>query len=310
MAAQFSTRSVDGLIVRLARRQHGAVARWQLLAAGVTRNRIATRLRTGRLTEIHRGVYLVGAVPGPHTHEAAALLACGPGSTLSHRSAAALWRLLPHPAAAPVWITTPPERNATRPRIKVIRAHLDPSDLRRREGMPLTSPPRTLLDLASLLDESDLEHVVAEAHYRKLASDAELRDQLARNPGARGTATLGAVIDLPGGPQRTRSPAERELLRLLRRGAITGFETNAKIIGYEVDFLWREAGLVVEVDGWSGHSGRIAFERDRLKAARLSAAGLRVVPITGRQVRREPAETLERIATTLAATRRRSWSGR
>ena len=286
----------------MARRQHGVVARWQLLAAGVTRNRIATRLRTGRLTEIHRGVYLVGAVPGPHTHEAAALLACGPGSALSHRSAGALWNLLSHPATAPVWITTPPERNATRPRIKVIRAHLDPSDLRRREGMPLTSPPRTLLDLASLLSESDLEHLVAEASYHRLASEEELRDQAERNPGRRGVLTLRRVLDLPGGPRRTRSPAERHLLRLLRERGIDGFETNAKIIGYEVDFLWREAGLVVEVDGWSGHSGRIAFERDRLKRARLEAAGVGVMPITGRQIRRDPDGVVARI---LAALRRR-----
>ena len=180
-----------------------------------------------------------GAVASPHTHEAAALLACGRGSALSHRSAASLWSLLPYPAAAPVWITTPPERNATRPRIEVIRARLDPKDLRRTEAMPLTSPPRTLLDMATLLAQDDLESLVAEANYRRLASEAELRDQVHRNHGRRGVGPLRRILDLPGGPRRTRSPAERQLLRLLRGAGIDGFETNARVHGYEVDFLWR-----------------------------------------------------------------------
>jgi len=297
---------VDRLIWRLARRQHGAVARWQLLKAGVSARQVVSRLKVGRLTQLHRGVYLVGAVPGPHTHEAAALLACGRGAALSHRSAAALWNLSPYPATAPVWITTAPERHTARPQIKAVRARLDPKDLRRQHGMPLTSPPRTLLDLASLLPESDLEHLVAEANYRKLASEAELRHQVERKPGARGAGILRNVLDLPGGPRRTRSPAERDLLRLLRRNGFTGFETNAWIHGYEMDFLWRDLGFAVEVDGWDGHSGRTAFERDRLKMAHLQAAGLQVMPITGRQIRRDPDGVVNR----LVAARRAALRGR
>lgn len=299
MAAQSFNRSADALILRIARRQHGAVKRAQLIAAGVTRHEITTRLRDGRLVPIDQGVYLVGAVASSHTHEAAALLACGRGSALSHRSAASLWSLLPYPAAAPVWITTPPGRNATRPRIEAIRARLDPNDLRRTEAMPLTSPPRTLLDMATLLPQDDLESLVAEANYRGLASEAELRDQVHRNHGRRGVGPLRRILDLPGGPRRTRSPAERQLLRLLRGAGIDGFETNARIHGYEVDFLWRDQTLVVEIDGWDAHSGRVAFERDRLKAARLQAAGLRVMPITGRQLGRDPAGVLRRLRATL-----------
>jgi len=114
-----------------------------------------------------------------------------------------------------------------------------------------------------LLGEEELEWTVAEAAYRKLASDAELRAQIERNEGRRGVAKLRRVLDLPGGPRRTRSPAERQMLRLLRRAGISGFETNARLHGYEVDLLWREEGLAVEVDGYDAHSGRVAFERDR-----------------------------------------------
>lgn len=265
------------------------------------------RLQSRRLHEIHRGVYLVGhTVPPPLATEHAALLACGEWAILSHRSAANLWSLLSYPATGPVWITVPPERSAGRPRIKICRARLLPRDMRERHGLRLTSPPRTILDLSLLLDEDELEHVVAEAQFRRLASDAELRAQLQGNEGKRGAAKLRRVLDLPGGPKRTRSKGERAMLRELRKARVTGFETNARIHGYEVDFLWRELGVVVELDGWDGHSGRVAFERDRLKIARLVAHGLTVIPVTGRQLRNDPGGVMNRLERALNAARNRT----
>jgi very-short-patch-repair endonuclease len=154
-----------------------------------------------------------------------------------------------------------------------------------------------------LLGEVELERVVAEASYRRLASEPELKAQLESNEGKRGVATLRRVLDLSGGPKRTRSRGELAMLSLLRRAGITGFETNAWIQGYEVDFLWRDLGVAVELDGWDGHSGRIAFERDRLKVARLSAHGLTVIPITGRQLRDDTTGVLNRLEQTLATAR-------
>jgi very-short-patch-repair endonuclease len=81
---------------------------------------------------------------------------------------------------------------------------------------------------------------------------------------------------------------------------MTGYETNAQIHGYEVDLLWRNVGIGVELDGWDGHSGRLAFERDRLKAAELSAQGLTVIPITGRQLREDPDGVIERLRRAIA----------
>jgi very-short-patch-repair endonuclease len=111
------------------------------------------------------------------------------------------------------------------------------------------------------------------------------------------------VLDLLGGARHTRSPAERDLLHLLRERQIEGYETNAPVAGYEVDFLFRAAGLVVEVDGFDAHSGRAAFERDRLKAAALQALGLSVMPVTGRQVRADPDRVVGRLVAALGARR-------
>jgi hypothetical protein len=173
-----------------------------------------------------------------------------------------------------VWVTVPPERSAARSGVRISRAVAPQRDIRRRDGLRLTSPPRTILHLSLLLDVEELEAVVAEAEYRKLASHGELRAQVEGNEGRRGVAKLRRVLDLPGGPMRTRSRGERAMLRLLGRAGISGFATNAWIHGYEVDFLWRGIGVAVELDGWDGHSGRVAFERDRLKIARLSARGI------------------------------------
>jgi very-short-patch-repair endonuclease len=292
---------IDRLIAVTAACQHGVVARRQLLAAGVTRHQIGERLRTGRLHELHRGVYLVGhEVPPRYAPEMAALLVCGRTAVLSHHTAASLWNLLPSPAPRDVCVTIRPEGSAGRPNLEVHRARLDRRDIRHRHRLALTSPPRTVLDLAAGLDEAELESLVAEGHYRNLARESELRAQLIHHPRKPGSRRLRRVLDLQGGPQRTRSDGERAMLGLLREAGITGFECNARIHGYEVDFLWRQRGLALEVDGWDGHSGRVAFERDRLKAATLSARGIAVMPVTGRQIRDDPSGVLARLLGALA----------
>jgi very-short-patch-repair endonuclease len=290
---------IDRLIAGLAARQHGVVARWQLLAAGVTRHQIGERLRAGRLHELHRGVYLVGhEIPPRYAPEMAALLASGRQAVLSHRTAAALWSLLRYPAPGDLCVTIPPERSASRPKLEIHRARIPNQDVRHR--LALTSPPRTVLDLAASSDLGELESLVAEAHYRNLAREPELRAQLAGQPQKPGARKLKRVLALHGGPQRTRSPAEREPLALLRRAGITGFQCNQRIAGYEVDVLWRGHKLAVEVDGYDAHSGRVAFERDRLKAATLNAHGIAVMPVTGRQIRGDPDGVLARLLAALA----------
>jgi len=167
--------------------------------------------------------------------------------------------------------------------------------------MKVVSPPRAILDCAALIpDAYELEALVAEAAYRKRASEAELRTQVARNCGRRGSRALAQVLDLEGGPRRTRSGGERWFLSLRRRHKIGGYEVNPEIFGREVDFLWREQGFCVELDGWDGHSSRVAFERDRLKWAHLQANGMDVMPVATRQAQRDECGTIDRLRRTLA----------
>jgi len=266
MHVQLSAQSPDRIIWELASRQNGVVARWQLLPLGITRDQISTRLSQGRLVELHRGVYLVGAVPSEHAHSQAALLALKGVASLSCFTAAHLWRARNYSATAFPWVTVPTDRRIERPRIHVVRADLRDADIRMRHDMRVTSPPRTVLDCAALIhDDYEYEALVGEMKYRGLANEGELEEQVRRNPRKRGVPRLRRVLALPGGPRRTLSKGERAFLRLLREEGINGYETNSKAFGPELDFVWESLRFAVEVDGWDGHSGRVAFERDRLK---------------------------------------------
>lgn len=276
------------------------------------------RVAAGRLHEVHRGVYLVGHEVAPaYARESAAVLAARGEGTLAGRTASALWEMAPYPAPGDVCLIIPPGRELRRKGIDVRRAHLDRRDIERIDRLPVTTPVRTILDVAAVIAReagsrgagartrrasrrgrrrralaprrlSELEQLVAQAEYLGLTSATELAERLDREPGRRGARALRDVLGLPGGPQRTRSRPERRLISLLRRRGIDGFESNAKIHGYAVDVLWRDIGFAVEIDGWQGHSGRVAFERDRAKLAHLSAHGVDVMPLTPNELRRDP----------------------
>ena len=304
MDAEPSKRSVDRIIWNLAAKQSGAVARRQLLELGVTREEIATRLRNGVLTEVHRGVYLVGAVPAKHALAQAALLAAGEDAALSHFSAAHLWEARPYPATAPVWVTIPLARRVERARIHIARADLAATDIRIRQRMRVTSPARTALDCAGRLsDPYELESLVAELRYRGRATEVDLAAEVSRHPNKHGASRLRRILRLPGGPQRTRSKGERALIRLLREEGIEGFEVNSKAFGPELDFVWPALRFAVELDGWDGHSGRVAFERNRLKIAELQTQGVQVMPVTSRQIRDDSDGIARRLQATLRSRR-------
>jgi very-short-patch-repair endonuclease len=296
MGGQVSERSADAVIFALAARQHGVVSRDELLRAGVSRRQIDRRLADGRLRALHRGVYLVGAVPSEFAYSKAALLACGDEAALGCRTALWIWKLRTYPSLTNPWVTVPPGRRIERPGIVITRAPLSPCDVRIKHGMRVASPPRAVLDFAATAsDKYELESLVADGHYRRLASEHELRAQIERNPGRPGVPLLRLVLDIEGGPQRTRSDGERWLLRVLREQRISGFEVNAKAAGWEVDFLWREQNFCIELDGWDGHSSRPAFEKDRRKWADLNLAGLRVMPLASRDAKRNKARTIHQI---------------
>lgn len=168
------------------------------------------------------------------------------------------------------------------------------------QGIPVTSPARTLIDLAATAVTRDLEQALASALRSGLVTLPALRSQLAMRSGRPGTPLLRGLIEAETEPAFTRSEAEQRLLRLVLRARLLEPEVNQVIDGSEVDFLWRERSLVVEVDGFAWHRSQHAFERDRQRDAILVASGLRVIRLTWRQIVHEPESTAVRIALALA----------
>jgi very-short-patch-repair endonuclease len=286
--------AADRVMVALARVQHGVVAARQLRAAGVSRSAVRHRVSTGWLVRRHRGVYLVGPLRTPRTEPMAAVLALGVGALLSHYPAAVLWGLRP-PAPSPMAVTLIGRDARGSDEIDAHRVtELHPADRTTRERIPVTSPARTLLDLATRVPQRDLDRAADEARVHHLVTDDSLNQQFKRYPHHRGIAALTRAIR--NEPALTRSEAERRLLELIRAARLAGPKTNARVAGHEVDFLWREHTLIVEVDGYAFHSSRSSFERDRRRDAELQAAGYRVIRFTWRQITREPEATIATLA--------------
>lgn len=290
--------SPDALIARIAALQHGSVSRAQALASGLSDRAVEHRLATGRWSAIHRGVYLVGPIEGPLTRHAAALLACGPGAVLSHRTAAALWGLPVTPRAIEVTVVGRGGR-VRRPGITVHRPNeLAAADVRTRERLPLTSPAACLLETAPLVTPRDLARITEEAERRQLVTRAEIEQRLA--PGKRGAAKLRTVLARYDTPSLTRSEAEARMLGLIRAAGLPRPVTNARVMTYEVDLLWPRERVVVEVDGFAFHATRPSWERDRARDAHLHASGYLVLRFTWREITQERETVIARLAATLA----------
>ena len=278
----------------LAARQHGVVTTAQLASAGLTPDAIAHCVKRGRLTRLHRGVHRVGPLTDTLTSPMAAVLACGLTAALSHQSAATH-----HGARAalpgPIDVTAE-GKPRNREGIRAHRTVLAPDERTTRRGIPVTTPARTILDLAGVLALDDLERTVSELVAQRLVAAKDVVEQMARHPRRRGVAALRALL---AEPLMTRSEAEREFRALIEQAGLPRPRVNAKIGSYEVDFFWREAQLVVEVDGFAFHGSRTAFERDRRKQAELVARGLRVSRVTWRQLADEPLAVVARVAAAL-----------
>jgi very-short-patch-repair endonuclease len=293
----------DRLIGDLAGRQYGVVSRSQLLSMGIGAGSIQTRLRQHYLHRLHRGVYAVGHLaPVPLAREMAALLACGHGAVVSHRSAAVVWHLLPASDDVEIDVTVPATGRGRRPGLRIHRSRrLSPQDVRHLRGLPVTAPWRTLVDLAETGSDRELERATHEAITRRLINARRLLADTERYRGRRGVGRLRKLLDDDDPSALTRSEAEERFLALVRAAGLPAPEVNVRLHGYEVDFLWRDKGLVVEVDGFQFHSTRAAFERDRQRDAELQSAGLRVLRVTWRQVVHAPYATLTNLVRALAA---------
>ncbi|HMI80211.1 MAG TPA: type IV toxin-antitoxin system AbiEi family antitoxin domain-containing protein [Solirubrobacterales bacterium] len=272
----------------LARRQHGVLTRADLLGLGFSSEAIKHRVRTGRLHPIVRGVYAVGRPRlSREGRWMAAVLACGPGAALSHRSAAALWRFGQEHAD---YIDVSVKRSSEA-RLPGIRCHRRPSlpaeDVTTRLNIPLTQPVRTLIDLATVAGPKTVERAINEADKRDVIDPDSLRKALDDYPSQPGIRPLRQILD-----KHTFRLSDDELELLFRPiASAAGLSTplTKRIVNeFEVDFFWPDLGLVVETDGWRYHRTPSAQTRDARRFQAHTAAGLTPIRFSHYQVKYEP----------------------
>ena len=290
---------------KLVERQHGVVARHQLAALGFTAAAIRHRLDTKTLHVLWRGVYAVGRPEvTPLGRWMAAVLACGSDAVLSHLSAAELWKLLPE-RDGPIHVSVITGYQRRRSGIVVHRrVALAASDVTVCEGIPVTAPACTLIDVAPHVPRGKLERAINEADKLDLVHPDELRAQLEYEPSRAGVAVIRDVLD-EHTYVLTDSELERLFVPIAQAAGLPLPETQSSIAGFRVDFYWASLGLVVETDGLRYHRTAAQQARDRKRDQALAAAGLTVLRFTHAQVRYESGRVrtvLARVARRLAAT--------
>ena len=256
-------------------------------------------MRTGRLHPVHDGVYVVGhPLLLRYTRYMAAVLACGDDAVSSHRSAAAILGLRP-PSSAPVEVLVPRTGGRRRRGIDVRTTRsLPAAEVIVCEGIPCTSPARTLVDLATVLTRRQLRRALERSVELRMFDGRRLDAALVRANGRRGTATLRELVaGLPDETGPARTEIERRFLEVVRRYRLPLPVVNANVGNYEVDFHWPAERLIVETDGRAFHDTPHQFEEDRRRDLDLTLAGWHVVRVGWRQVVYAP----ERVAALLGS---------
>ena len=278
-------------MARLAARQHAVVSRNQLLVIGLSEDAIWRRVKTGRLHRVHAGVYAVGhPLLFPYTHYMAAVLACGADAVASHRSAGALHGLCRSPSGN-IEVIVPRAGGRRRRGITVHGTRsLGPTEIGLCEDIPCTTPARTLVDLAAVLDRRRLRRALERSIELRLFDGVLMDAALDRGRGRRGTGVLRELLAaLADEPAPTRYELERRFLELVREQGLPIPVVNAWVEGHEVDFHWPQHRLIVETDGRATHDTPHQFEEDRRRDLELTLAGWHVIRVSWRQVVHEPA---------------------
>lgn len=272
----------------------------ELRAAGLGRGAVAHRLKNGRLFVKYRGVYAIGrpdlTVWGKRR---AIVLACGAGALLSHRSAAGAWGL--RPDGGRLWDVNVPAKRRTRAPVRLQRSTVPAGERTELEGIPITSVPRTLLDLSSVIERHQLRRAVERAVELEVFDLVALQRVMAAHPRRPGTPALGALLaDLAAhGETRTRSDLEALFLQICLDHGLPRPHINRRAGGREIDATWPGSDLLVEVDSWAHHRSRRAFTADRAKDRAALRTGRPTARFTGDELERDPAE----IASELRALR-------
>jgi len=293
-------------LAELAKRQHGVVSIGQLIGPlGYSRSSVTRAADAARLHRLHRGVYAVGHTDlSLHGKCLAAVFACGPGALLSHHSAAWLWGIARW-SPLPLTVTVP-SRRASRPPIRLHHSSvLAAADCDLVEGIPLTSVPRTALDLAATLRPVLLSRVLERAEELRLFDLRRFEDMLARcGAGHPGAGRLRRSLDLYRPAPFTRSGLERAFRELVIGAGLPHPVMGFVEAGYELDAYWPEERFAVELDTYETHGSHLAFESDRLRQEDLKLAGVEAIRVTGGRLDREPQQVIARVAWFLAERRR------
>jgi hypothetical protein len=263
-------RTVEEILAELARDSHGVVTRQEILQAGVSKPELLQRVKTGALIRVHRAVFRVGhSAPSLEARYLAAVKACGPGSLLAGRAAGHLLGLLKRSPSLPE-VLAPTQR-----RIKGVTTHrtrrADIKDATRLRGIPVTTVPRTLVDLAAVLDEDELARAVHQADVRHHTTPAHVEKVLSRRHNWPGARKLRRVIwgDVPV----TLSKLESSFIAAVRRAGLPPPDSNRRIDGRYVDCRWPRHRLTVELDSYRYHRTRHIWEQDRQREREARARG-------------------------------------
>jgi very-short-patch-repair endonuclease len=279
-------------MAELARCQYGVVARRQLLDRGMSSKAIDGRIGHGQLHEVFRGVYVIGARRISRMGRwKAAVLAGGDGVLLSHRSAARLWRLLP-PASGRIDVTCPPGRIVRRKGIVSHESAVRDDEWLVKDGISVTSPFRTIFDLAARVPMREVERAFHEAEVREVTDRVSLPMLLERYPGRRGAKKVRALLESPEPMTITRNDFEEAFLSLVDAHGLPRPRMNAHLAirgrFFEIDALWEEQSFAVELDSRGVHGTRKRFESDRQRDRILVAEGWRTMRVTWQQLQVEP----------------------
>jgi hypothetical protein len=293
---------IEHQIAQIAQEQQGNITRGQLLALGVHPDSIKRWVRLGRLHRVHRGVYSVGRPPTTPLEKAAAgVLACGERAALSHGSAMTLWGFWKR-WDEPYEVSVAGDR-----RPKGIRTHrvagLLHRDIRTEQGIRVTSPARTLLDMALRMRPKSLTRAINDGRRADILTLDELADVVRRFPLHPGAPLLRPHAASTQNP--TRSGFEDDFLPFCVRFGLPQPQINIQLHGFEVDAYFEDAKLIVELDGWDFHNDRDAFEDDRERDATMLLHEIATIRITRRRLRTAPEREAARLHSILDARRHR-----
>lgn len=292
-------------LAEVAGRQHGVVSARQLAEFGFPRETIARWMKEGRLHRLHRGVYAVG-------HEAlswegrllAAVLANQPAAA-SHVTAAWIWRLLR--TRPGTFHLTAPSRRHRKNLIVVHFATLDPDDVTTVDGIPVTSPARTVLDLAPDETVRGLGRLLQRAEDNELLDRRRFEATLSRAGGHPGRGKFAAALQAYKPKDAVlRSNLEMRFRDLVLHAGLPRPQTNVAVEGYELDCYWEAEGFAVELDVYATHGSPRSFEEDRKREDDLLLAGIELIRVTDLRLEREPQATIARVADHLRRRRRES----